>query len=266
MFYTFAQLFWLFANPFNCILILLCLAVLLLWSRWQRVGVWVISILVISLLAMAILPLGQWLLSPLNRQFSPFESSGKKIDGIVLLAGDAVNLKASRQMGHPVPGKASDRLVEFMRLAKVYPKAQLLICGGNIEAGTEGHDKRRPEATLIAEYLINQGLSNRRILIEDRSRDTFENALLGQQLAQPSVGQKWLLVTSTWHMPRAVATFQAQNWPIIAAPPGSNKKIIFRLRFNLESGLKALDIAVHEYLGLLAYRLNGRITSVWPAS
>ena len=196
MFYTLAKLFWLLANPLNMVLILLCLAVLLLWSRWQRLGIWLVSLVGASLLAMAVLPFGQWLLSPLNNQFAPFESSSSNIDGIILLSGGVVNLKTSRRMGHAVPGRASDRLVEFMRLAKVYPKARLLICGGNVALGAADNNKGQREAVQISEYLISRGLSAARILVEDSSRDTFENAVLGHQLAQPRAEQRWLLVTS----------------------------------------------------------------------
>ena len=266
MFYTLAKLFWLLANPLNLALILLCLSVLLLWSRWRRLGLWSVSLVAASLLALAILPLGEWLLSPLNNQFASFESSNSKIDGIILLSGGAVALKTSRQLGHAVPGKAADRLVEFMSLAKAHPNAKLLICGGNVESGADVGEKRQTEALLIAKYLINRGLSATRILVEDRSLDTFENAVLGHQLARPRADQRWLLVTSAWHMSRALASFQAQDWPVIAAPSGVGGKMAFRLRLNLKAGLKSLDIAIHEYIGLLAYRLNGRIATIWPAS
>ena len=266
MFYTLAKLFWLLANPLNLALILLCLSVLLLWSRWRRLGLWSVSLVAASLLALAILPIGEWLLSPLNNQFASFKSSDRKIDGIILLSGGAVALETSRLMGHPVPGKVADRLVEFMRLAKAYPNAKLLICGGNVESGDGAGEKRQPEALLIAKYLINRGLLATRMLVEDRSLDTFENAALGYHLARPRADQRWLLVTSAWHMPRALASFQAQDWPVIAAPSGVGGKMAFRLRLNLKAGLKSLDIAIHEYIGLLAYRLNGRIATIWPAS
>ena len=88
-----------------------------------------------------------------------------------------------------MPGKAADRLVEFMSLAKAFPNAKLLICGGNVESGADVGEKRQTEARLIAEYLINRGLSATRILGEDRSLDTFENAVLGRRLARQ--GRRW---------------------------------------------------------------------------
>jgi len=266
MFYTIAKLFWLLVNPFNLALILLCLAAFLLWSHWQRLGLWLVSLVASSLLAVAVLPVGNWLLYPLNNQFSPFVSSSAEIDGIVLLTGGAIDLEVSRKMGHAVPGKTSGRLVELIRLAKAYPKAQLLICGGNTESENNVGRKGQTEATLIAEYLINRGLSDTRILVEKRSLDTFENAQFGYQIARPRADQTWLLVTSSWHMPRALASFRAQDWPVVAAPSGYRQTKPFKIRFNLKAGLVAVDRAMHEYLGLLAYRFNGRINSIWPSA
>ncbi len=262
MFHSAAQIIWTIASPLNLTLILLLLGTLLLWSRWRRLGTWLLSALALALLAIAVLPIGTWVLAPLERQFPVFENAAEtSVSGIVLLSGAAVDLGISRQVGHAVPGHAADRLVEFMRLARAYPKARLLICGGN--AGKDGSR----EGPLIAEYLISRGFPRGRFMVEDASIDTYENAVLGRKLAQPKAGEKWLLVTSAWHMPRAVAAFRGQNWPVVAAPPmpikgGSGG---FSLHFRLGGGLRQVKTALHEYLGLLAYRLNGRSQTLWPA-
>ncbi|MBT3370863.1 MAG: YdcF family protein [Rhodospirillaceae bacterium] len=262
MFHSAAKIIWAIASPLNLTLLLLCLGSLLLWTRWRRFGVWLVSVLTLALMAIAILPIGAWVLAPLERQFPVYELAAEApVTGIVLLSGAAVDLKTSRQVGHAVPGYAADRLVEFIRLARAYPKARLLICGGN--AGVGG----AREGPLIAEYLIGRGFPRRRFMVENASRDTHENAVLGRKLAQPKAGEQWLLVTSAWHMPRAVAAFRGQNWPVVAAPPmgakGGSAK--FTLRFELRSGLGQIRTALHEYLGLLAYRLNGRSQTLWPA-
>ena len=262
MFHSVAKMIWAIASPLNLTLILLSLGALLLWSRWRRLGAWLVSVLAVSLLTIAVLPVGVWALAPLQRQFPVFEAvSTAPVRGIILLSGAAVNLKVSRQMGHAVPGHAAERLVEFIRLARAYPKARLLICGGN-----EGWGGDR-EGPLIAEYLMSRGFNRSRFMVENASLDTYENAVLGKKLALPRVKEKWLLVTSAWHMPRAVAAFRGQNWPVVAAPPmrasgGSSK---FVLRFRLSDGLDQLQTALHEYLGLLAYRLSGRSRTLWPA-
>ncbi|MFP6747033.1 MAG: YdcF family protein [Alphaproteobacteria bacterium] len=264
MIFSVAKIAWSLANPLNLTLILLTVACLLMWLRWRRLGLWLVSLITASLLAVAVLPVADWLLAPLTARFAPFAPDGGAVNGIVLLSGAVMDLKISRRVGHAVPGRAADRLVEFIRLARTYPKARLLICGGNVGANGKG---RRTEAALIADYLAGRGFPRDRLMIEEQSRDTYENAVRGKALAQPKGHERWLLVTSPWHMPRAMAAFRAQGWPITAAAPMPNKGRPggFRLRFNLGRGLAIINTALHEYLGLLAYRLNGRGTALWPA-
>ena len=267
MFFSIAKIFWVFAKPLNLTLILLSLAALLLWSRWRRVGIWLTSLLAASLLAVAILPIGEWLMAPLQRQFAPINMTDGHVTGIILLSGGVVDLRISRKVGHAVPGSTADRLVEFIRLARAYPRARLLICGGSGDADGVRDALWDREAPLIAEYLARRGIARERLLVEARSRDTFENAVLGQALAKPKPADRWLLVTSAWHMPRAMAVFHALDWPVVAAPPMRLKdgQNAYPLRFNLNRGLHSVGRAMHEYLGLLSYWLNGRIKTPWSA-
>ncbi len=270
MFFSYAKIAWSLANPLHLMLILLTLATLLIWLRRRRLGNWLVSVITLSLLSVAVLPVADWFLAPLAARFAPYDAGAadggpvRPVNGIVLLSGAVVDLKTSRRMGHAVPGDAAGRLVEFIRLAKAFPKARLLICGGNVERG----GATTAEAVLIAEYLVSHGFPRDRLIVEDRSRDTYENAVMGRKIAAPKGHERWLLVTSAWHMPRAMAAFRAQGWPITAAPPAPDqgRPNGFRLRFNLGRGLGIIDTALHEYLGLLAYRLNGRSMELWPAS
>ncbi|MDA1099068.1 MAG: YdcF family protein [Proteobacteria bacterium] len=267
MFFSAAKIFWVIAQPVNLLLILLSLSTLLSWSRWRRQGIWLTSALTAALLALAVLPVGNWLLTPLERQFTPFNATDRTVAGIVLLSGGTVNLAVSRQVGYAVPGKSADRLVEFIRLARGYPEARLLICGGSGSAGGVQDERWDREALLIAEYLVSQGIPRKRLLIEAHSRDTYENAVQGRSLAKPKAAEQWLLVTSAWHMPRAMAVFRALDWPVVAAPPrlDLNGKSAFRLRFDLGRGIREIGRPAHEYLGLLAYWLSGRTRTLWPA-
>ncbi len=260
MFFTVAKIFWIIAKPLNLALILLLLANLLLWSRWRRLGIWLAGIVTFALLAVAVLPVGEWALAPLNGRFPPIEVRAEAaVDGIVLLSGAAVDLKISGKIGHAVPGHAAGRLVEFIRLARAYPRARLLICGGN--TGAEGQG----EGPLIADYLVSRGFDRSRLMVENASLDTYENAVFGRDLAKPAAAERWLLVTSAWHMPRAMAVFRAQGWPVVAAPPPSGANDAVVLRFAPGEGLRTIGVAMHEYLGLLAYRLKGRSNTLWPA-
>lgn len=267
MFFLAAKILWVIAKPLHLVLILLSLAALLSFSRWRRLGVWLTGMLALALLALTVLPIGAWTLAPLERRFAPYAAADGPVTGIILLGGSAVNLDISRQVGHAVPGNAAHRLVEFLRLARLYPKARLLICGGSGKVGGVQDVRWDREGPVIAEYLISQGIARDRLLVEARSRDTRENAMLGHALARPKASDRWLLVTSSWHMPRAMASFRAFDWPVLAAPPArsQNGQTGFDLRFDLGLGMRNISLAAHEYVGLLAYWLKGWIRTPWPA-
>jgi len=103
-------------------------------------------------IALAVLPLGSWILAPLSERYARHViahvtadvTADGPVTGIVLLSGGAVDLRISAKMGHAVPGQAADRLAEFMRLARAYPNARLLICGGNARRGKHPSQREGP--------------------------------------------------------------------------------------------------------------------------
>jgi uncharacterized SAM-binding protein YcdF (DUF218 family) len=111
------------------------------------------------------------------------------------------------------------------------------------------------------------GIPRQRVLLEDRSRNTYENALFTRELVKPKPGQRWLLVTSAWHMPRAVGCFRRVGFPVEAYPVDWHTwpRLHWSLSRSFGGGLAGLDTAVHEWLGLLAYRVTGRTSALFPA-
>jgi uncharacterized SAM-binding protein YcdF (DUF218 family) len=115
------------------------------------------------------------------------------------------------------------------------------------------------EAERARRFFIAQGVAPGQLLLESASRTTFENAVLSKALPGVDATQPWLLVTSAWHMPRAMASFQNAGWNVTAYP------VDFRAgehtpwsQYNMDGGIRKWKIALHEGLGLLAYRLSGR--------
>ena len=111
------------------------------------------------------------------------------------------------------------------------------------------------------------GVAAGRIELEDKSRNTFENALFSKALVMPKPGERWLLVTSAYHMPRAVGVFRQAGFPVEAYPVdwrtrGSGD--FARLFSTVSEGLSRTDTAVHEWLGLMVYRLTDRSSELFP--
>jgi uncharacterized SAM-binding protein YcdF (DUF218 family) len=87
-------------------------------------------------------------------------------------------------------------------------------------------------------------------------------------MLKPGEGETWLLVTSSWHMPRSVGVFRAAGFPVVPYPvdyttfSGAGD---FGAGFDLVDGMTRASRAIREYIGLVAYRLSGRTKALFPA-
>ncbi|WP_157182289.1 YdcF family protein [Methylobacterium sp. WSM2598] len=201
------------------------------------------------------------LLRPLEERF-PAAAELARVDGVVVLGGAlAEGIRAER--GAPGLNREADRLVAFAALARRYPAAKLVFAGGPASGRREGLTEAQASRALLEEI----GLPPGRLLVDDRSRSTWENAVEARALARPGPGETWLLVTSASHMPRAMGAFRRAGWPPLLAWPvayRTTRRGAAALR-PLGAKLAAIDLAAHEWAGLLAYRLRGRSDRLLPA-
>jgi uncharacterized SAM-binding protein YcdF (DUF218 family) len=260
--FAFAKLAGAAADPSTLVLCLsIAGAILLVWRRSSPWGPRLLFAGVGALAAVSILPVGTWLLRPLEDRFPPLQPLPAHVDGIISLGG-AVDIDESEDRGTPSFNAHEGRMTAFIALARRYPGARLLFTGGSANPF-----RRKPsEAGVARAFFANQGLDPRRFLFEDASRNTRENALLSRQLVVPKPGEVWLLVTSASDMPRAMACFRAVGWPVIAAPADYHtKRYAAGFLEGPVRGLAETDWAVHEWIGLVYYRLRGWTPSLFPA-
>jgi uncharacterized SAM-binding protein YcdF (DUF218 family) len=255
-----SKMLWPLLQPDNLLLICAVVAAVLLWTPWRRLGRWLATFGAAGLFAAAMLPLGSWLAHPLETRFPPSADTAR-VDGVIVLGG-------SIRSGHAMLGRADDlanvsqRMYAFAALAQRFPAARLVFTGGpapHIPNATSEVDEARP-------ILAALGIDLSRVLFEPTARSTLENARASKALARPGADERWLLVTSALHMPRAVAAFRAEGWPVTAypvdlPPPRDDARV---LRASLARGLFNLNQATHEWLGLLAYRLLGHTRELLP--
>lgn len=254
-----SKLIWPLLNPANLILLLLVFGALLtLFRRWRMLGRGAMGAAVLLIVLAGILPLGDWLLRPLEEWF-PQRTLPAKADGIVVLSGaEQPGMTALR--GQPHLNGGAERLLMFVALARQYPDAKLVYTGGGIPAG-EG---RLREADVAEMVLRSMGFDADRVIFERQSRNTIENAQLARALADPRAGETWLLVTSAYHMPRAVNCFRSVDWAVVPYPVDFSTGGATSLGFNPLGGLGVLGAAAREWLGLLAYRILGHTRTVLP--
>jgi uncharacterized SAM-binding protein YcdF (DUF218 family) len=138
-----------------------------------------------------------------------------------------------------------------------------VFAGGNGNLVADGP----VEADFAIGLFENLGVPRDRIILETRSRNTAENATFSRQIAAPKPGERWLLVTSAMHMPRAIGAFRKADFAIEAYPVDyqtAGPHDLWALSDSLTGGFGKTDAAVHEWLGLFIYWATGRIDVPFP--
>ena len=260
MTHALAKVFWLVAEPGNLLLILLVLGVLAALLGRRLVGRLLIGLATLGFLAAATLPVGAWLIAPLEDRF-PQPTLPDKVDGIVVLGG-ALEERVTAARGRPHLNRYAERMTEFVRLARLYPEARLVFTGGT--AALFGAPMTEAEVARL--LLADLGVDLTRVVFESQSRNTWENARFAREMVQPKTGETWLMVTSAFHMPRAMLCFRAVGWDVVPVPVDyfTTGQPDAGIGFNLDDNLSLLGQAVHEWVGLAAYRILGRTGSLMP--
>jgi uncharacterized SAM-binding protein YcdF (DUF218 family) len=149
------------------------------------------------------------------------------------------------------------------KLARAYPNARLVYSGG--DASLFGN--QTPEADFVYPLLDSLGVPRGRVMLESRSRNTAENAAFTKDLVKPNPGERWLLVTSAQHMPRAIGCFRRAGFTAEAYPTNwrTGKNGDFTVPQPFGGALARVDTATHEWIGLLVYWLTGKTTAFLPS-
>jgi uncharacterized SAM-binding protein YcdF (DUF218 family) len=263
MFFALSKLAGFFSLPANLLMAIGIAGLVLLCTRFRQLASWLLVTSVVFIAIAGWSPLGNVLILPLEQRFPPFDPSRGAPDGIVVLGG-AIAPAVSAARGVVALNEAAERLTVTAELAHRYPKARIVFSGGSNALLSDPI----AEAPFAVDELEALGVARSRITAEEQSRNTIENAVFSRLVAQPKPGERWLLVTSAYHMPRAVAAFRAAGFPVEAYPVDWRTRgpIDALVPFDsLSDGLARTDAAVHEWVGLLVYRLSGRTKELFPA-
>ena len=244
-------------RPDTWIIIALASVVLALIMQRRRLALWVSGLTLFLLVALAILPLGNLLLQPIERTY-PANPPLSQVDGIIVLGGGE-NARASAYWDQMQFNEGGDRFAAGIALARQFPDAQLLFTGGSGALRDLG-GTAVSEASIAERFFLDQGIDPERLLLEGRSRNTAENASLSLALANPIADETWVLVTSAFHIPRAMRSFEAAGWTGLVAWPVDYRTSRFTddIGWDLTENLQVFNTAIREQVGQMAYRLTGR--------
>lgn len=253
-FFHLTKIGWYIMQPSNFIIVMILIGLLVYWRRSTRRGTQIIFAAAIIYIVGGLSPLGNALLLPLEQSFTRDKSAAAPA-GIVVLGG-VVDTITSTTRDEVSLTDSAERLTEAVALARRYPQAKIVFSGGD---GALVY-KTVSETDMARRFFAEMGVDAARIVFEDTSRTTYENALYTRQLVTPKPGERWLLVTSAFHMPRAhrcfvAAGFDTVPWPIDYRTRGPED--LFRFPPRASEGWRRIDLAVKEWIGLIAYRVTG---------
>lgn len=247
--------------PSNLLIALILAGLALMATRWRRAGRRLAATAFVLLLLIGFLPVGRYLGHILENRFPAWDPARGAPDGIVVLGG-VIEPSLSRSRGEIALNESAERVTAIAKLAREYPKARIVFSSGDASLLAN----QPAEANYLYPLLDSFGVPRARVMLEAHSRNTFENAVLTKALVKPKPGERWLLVTSAQHMPRAIGCFRKVGFPVEAYPV--DWKTLRRMRLwpstEFGAGLAKVDVAVHEWIGLLAYWLTGRTSELLP--
>ena len=266
MFYAVSKIFWLFAAPSNLIALLMIAGVLLLCARRAKWGRRLTVLGALGYLALAAAPTGHFLTFALENRFPRPAPDMPAPDGVIVLGG-AISEAMLKPRGALVLGPSGSRMTEAVALSLKYPAARLVFSGGS--ANILGDANELSEADVAKLLLEAMGVPPGRFVYEDKSRNTWENAIFTRETVKPKPGERWLLVTSATHMPRAMGIFRQAGFEVTAWPAHyfTTGVVDDLLSVNRQAseGLFLADIAIREWIGLVVYRLTGKSSALFPA-
>lgn len=258
MFFFLSKTAGLLAQPVLHPLLVALLGVILGWLGWRAARRRLIIASFCLILVYSCLPFAQLVIRPLENAYPvPSGEMLAKASGFIVLGGFAQSGLLPAERGAGQLGSAAERLVEAVGLIHIYPQKPVIFSGFSGALLPRGWD----EARATGYFLDRLAVRTDQIRLENRSRNTAENARFSLEMARPGAQDSWLLITSAAHMPRAMASFAAAGWPAMIAYPVDYQSRPAGLdwQFNPAAGFGVLNSAFHEYIGLAGYWLTGRL-------
>ena len=255
-----SKILWLIINPFNIILFLILFGFvthIFLKGFYYKLAYCLAFLLFIF---SAVFPTGQFLIYQLEKKFHTQTILPSQIDGILILSGatDPVLTKEYNQI--QLTGSV-ERLTESIQLMQRYPKAKVIFSGGSGSI----NNQELTHTYVARKFFEQQQVNTDKIIFESKSRNTYENILYSKKIAKPTSEENWLVVTSAFHMTRALNIGEKLNWIFIPYTVDYYLPKVFswRLSINFLSNIGTLQAASHEWIGLIAYYLMERTSKIY---
>lgn len=263
VFFWLSKAAWYVVAPDTLVVVAVTSSWILLLRGSTRWAGRLLAMLASGMLILTVLPVGEWILYPLESRFPANPVLPQRVDGIIVLGGaeDPARSEAWQQVE---VNDSAERFLASIELSRRYPAAKLVFTSGS----GNPLDQKHRSSDVARKLYSQQGLDITRILFEEQSRNTAENVARSKALANPAPEEVWLLVTSAFHVPRSVGIFCKAGWKVIAYPVDHRtlRGNIVRAGAGLGGNMNNLALGLKEWLGLTAYFATGRTSALFPAA
>ena len=222
-------------------------------SKWKNIALRINISFLLILIIIGTTNVAAWVMWPLEGKHK-IPMGENTYSGIIVLGGSEESEISTYHSQANLNG-GGERLYQAAKLALRYPDLPI-IHSGDVRKSESLWSENDVAKKVFQDLKIDLD----RIRFDDKSYNTYTNAVESRKLIKSDENKPWLLVTSAYHMTRSVATFQKVGIPVIPYPTDFKTTLNYNGLFNLYAAdnLKTFDLAIHEYVGLIAYYITGR--------
>tara|TARA_Y100000768_G_scaffold381399_1_gene359988 strand:- start:122 stop:907 length:786 start_codon:yes stop_codon:yes gene_type:complete len=255
-----AKIFWIIINPFNLLIFFTTIS-LISYILNLKIRKFLLALLLICFSIFCILPTGSYLIYKLEKNFHNYSDLSKieNIDGIIIMGG-STNPYLSSIYNQIHFNDSAERLLEAKRIIIKFPKAKVIFSGGSGNLL-----KNKYHESLDAKIFLDQNnIDTSNIFFENNSRNTYENIIMSEKLANRDFNENWLIISSAYHLSRSINVAENIGWKLIPYPTDFQLPKKFRINFSLNfySNLSLIQLALHEWIGIYYYYLTGRTAKI----
>ncbi|MGI9399744.1 MAG: YdcF family protein [Rhizobiaceae bacterium] len=255
-----SKLFWFFARPLNLLFILALFCAVAARLGYRRFARGLLVLIAITFVLIGFTQLPDWAVLKLETAIAMGELP-EKPEGIIVLGGGLTANAAAREADYAM-GEASDRLIKGLELKQLFPDARFIYSGGAASFNPDAE----PETTAAAQIISGLYGDGFDFELETKSLNTWQNAAYVAEMIDDTNSGEFLLVTSAFHMPRALGCFRKAGVNVVPIPADyrADKLVFPYLTGSTAEQFLKMSIVIKELIGLVVYRLTDRIDEFLP--
>lgn len=241
--------------------VVIILATLLVLRQKAQIAASILFVFVTIAAFIIVTPVPEWGMTFLESRFSPMHEIPRDVKGVIVIGG-IVDRKVSKIRGEPSFNMFGARMVPLLKLMDTRPDLTYIIMGGG-NPYVEGFQ----EADILVRHLQYIKPKLAKLMFDNISSTTVESANVSYNMIKPKRGEKWLLLTSAYHMPRAVGVFRKAGWDIIPYPVDyrTSGRYEWRINLSLWWGFMMWSIVAYEIMMNLGSYFSGESDAFLPS-